>query len=171
MKLHLVAALALMIVAGCQQQSPPADTQAPSATAASAPAAAKVTQAKPFAQAVPAGVVLSFPYNARSVKTVQSKKTGAYTQRFTLEYLADDSKIASAALSNDMSRAGFKETKNKKRKHGYDLAFTKEGYGTVKASVRDTNKKKLRHASAEGVVKLAFPLATAQQPEKQQASP
>ena len=164
----LGVALAVVALAGCQKQ--PATSAIPSSSSASSEGAGqaapgKLTQAEAFTQALPEGVVLDFPYHARSVKTVQSKKTGKKSQQFLLEYLGTNTKSAADAVGADMARAGFTMAGKKKKKNGYNLSFTKDGYGEAKVYVRKTSQKKLRHAEANGLIKISFPEPAAMAPQ------
>ena len=169
-RIALGVALAAVVLSGCQKE-PTTSTVPPSSSASSAPsegpaqtAPGKLTRAEVFTQTLPQGVVLDFPYHARSVKTVQSKKTGNESQQFLLEYLGTDTKSAASAVGADMTRAGFTMASKKKKKNGYNLSFTKDGYGKAKVYVRKKSQKKLRHADAKGMIKLSFPVpATADQ--------
>src|SRR5690606_3864006 len=123
-------ALVLAALAGCQKESTPSATSAAASTEGAAKTEVnKLSKAEPFTEALPEGVVLDFPYHARSIKDAESPKTGAKSRRFLLEYLGMNAKAASDAVSADMARAGFARSGGKKKKNGYDLAFTKDGYG------------------------------------------
>lgn len=168
-RIALGLALAAAVLAGCQKD--PATSTAPPSSSASSDAAdqatpGKVERAEAFDQALPEGVVLDFPYHARSVKTVQSKKTGRKSKQFLFEYLGTDAKSAADMVSADMTRAGFTAAGKRKKKNGYNLAFTKDGYGKAKVYVRKKARKKLRHAEAKGMIKISFPV-----PEATDAAP
>jgi len=163
-------ALVLAASASCQKESAPTATS-PSAVSAAASSGdvakagvGKLNKAEPFAEALPEGVVLDFPYHARSVKDAESRKTGAKSRQFLLEYLGMNAKAASDAVSADMARAGFTRSSGKKKKNGYNLAFTKDGYGKVKVLVRKKSSKKLRHADAKGMIKISFPTGSREEP-------
>lgn len=160
-------ALAVVVLAGCQKQPATSTPSSPAASSARTEqaAAGKLTQAKAFKQALPEGVVLDFPYHARSVKNVQSKKTGKTSQQFLFEYLGTNAKAAADLVSADMTRAGFTMSAKKKKKNGYNLAFTKGGEETTKVYVRKTSQKKLRHAEAKGLIRISFPAPTTAAPQ------
>ncbi|MDH7454062.1 hypothetical protein QF205_13430 [Luteimonas composti] len=154
----LLVPLALLLAA-CQER-PATGQPAQDAQAAAAPSEppAPATPARPFEAALPAGVTLSFRHHARSTKTVQDKE-GASWERYTMEFLGSTPKDATLALMDDMRRAGFEAGKPKKRKGGYRVRFSREGYGEAIAIVRPAERDKLRHPEAAGVVQLAFPAA------------
>lgn len=162
-RIYLLLPLALLLAA-CQDRSSEESSVAAQDGSASTPAsspsqepAPEIQTGKPFTDPLPAGVTLSFPHHARSVKEVETEE-GAALQRFTMEFLGGTMEEAVANLTSDMERAGFVAAKPREHKSGgYRLKFSREGYGDVVAVVREVDPAKYRHPNAAGATQLYFP--------------
>lgn len=166
-RLALGVALAMATMTGCQGEPASQTTSAPATATpdkAERPTSGKAAKAKPFSQAMPEGVTLDFPYSARSIKLGKFIENNENSLDFRLEYLDLNAKAAADAVSKDLIRAGFTKSDTNKKKKGYDLSFTKEGYGIVRVYIRKVSQKKLRHADAKGHMKISFPAPPTPQP-------
>lgn len=160
MKTRLLPTLPILLailLGGCQKPAAPeaADLAAGQQDQVT-PAKPKTSKARAFKEALPAGIVLTLPYHARSVKTIQADD-GKHFQRFTMEFLGMSVKEAEAALTYDMERAGFTVLSSKSRKGKKRIIYSRGDDGQVVAVISKENPDRLRHQDAHGFIRLRFP--------------
>jgi hypothetical protein len=149
-----LAALLLpaILLAGCSRDAQP--PVAASAQSGAEPAAARATT-KHLKHALPKGIQLDFAYNLRRDR-VEQTKSGAYRRKVRLEYLDIDREQALAALTADITAAGYKAGKPKQVKgDGIRVVFKQKNQPTIAATVRADGK--LKHPSARGLIYLSMP--------------
>lgn len=160
MKKYILAMSVAMILVGCGRQEQPAVNNSEATPVAEALSievpGASVETGKAFETPLPAGVVLQFPYNARSDvrKTAQD---GTVTRRTDFEFLTGDSSEAMAAFASAMQAAGFKSGGPKREGVVVRQGFMKPGYGYVSARAEMEDAAKHKHPSARGFIVTAWP--------------
>lgn len=152
MRLKSVAALSLVLLAGCGKE--PVATQ-PVASTNSAPAVACPQSGSAY-DPLPPGLVVNVPYHLRGDRIAADKK-GNYRRRVTFEYLSGDAATVFDSLVASMASAGYKAKEKKEKDGHFGVGFNKKGVGAVLLSVNPKAVPKPAHPDAKGMFVLDFP--------------
>lgn len=161
MKRILISAAICSALIACTSQkdeaAQPSGIAAQEAPVVTAPPTPEVPTGDAFTTALPQGVNLQPPYNAR-MDVAQENKNGSIGRRTEFEYLEGDATQAMSRLAESMAAAGFRSKDGPANDNGIiRQVFEKPGYGAVFARAQEEDAANRKNALARGFVVVAWP--------------